>query len=352
MIGWGKLEKTFWQQYAALEPKNRSKFLKKYGLQKKDVPQCPKCKAVFFNCYCKDSAKITLHDERKAEYRKPFLEKLKHSQELVEKVLAENKCKQIFLAYSGGIDSECCVQLFKEAIMDGRVTVITADTLCEFPQTRKRWQQAETELGVKFTYARPDLGVSFPVMVKKVGWPLYARGHSDIEKRKPTDECCKNLKKKNMKKIEKQAGVLILGLRGEENSNRRKKTIQYGDYFYSKSDKQYHVFPIAFWSIEDVWEYQNMCCFNYNGIYDLTNCNKKGFYQLPNGEFYQIRTGCVWCPQSINSGYLIWLKEFFPRHYDVMINQLGLKNNVIWAQIQFRMHELKSKQYQICGAFQ
>jgi 3'-phosphoadenosine 5'-phosphosulfate sulfotransferase (PAPS reductase)/FAD synthetase len=350
-INWAKLGKEFWQPYAKLTATERRAFLRKYNLQHRDVPQCRECKAIFVNCFCQDVEKMLSHALRRSEYKKPFMEKLKHSQELVNKVLAEHKGEKIFLAYSGGIDSECCVHLFKDAIMDGRVILINADTLCDFPDTGKRLEECERELGVKIIRVRPDLGISFKTIVNKTGWPAYPRGQGNPEKRKPTKECCKNLKEKNMKKLEKEAGVVMLGLRGEENSNRRKKTIQYGDYFYAESEKQWRVYPIAFWSIEDVWQFQEYVGFHYSSLYDKTNCEKKGFYLLPNGEYYQIRTGCIWCPQACDGGYLIWLEKYFPRHYDAFINKLGFKNHVLWAKIRYRMNQLKAKQYQICGAF-
>lgn len=257
----------------------------------------------------------------------------------------------IFLAYSGGIDSEICLYLFREAIKDGRVIVIIADTLCDFPQTRSRWMEAEKELGVKFVFARPDRGMCFAVVVKTVNFPCYPRGHSDPKKRYATEFCCQNLKKKNMKKLEHSATVIIMGLRGEENDNRRKKSIQYGDYYFSKKEKRWHVCPITYWSIEDVWHFQALKGFHYSGLYDLTNCGRKGFYLLPNGEYYQIRTGCVFCPQALEGGYLIWLEAYFPKWYDALVNKLGLKNHVVWARVQYRMKELKMKKVQLCGAF-
>jgi 3'-phosphoadenosine 5'-phosphosulfate sulfotransferase (PAPS reductase)/FAD synthetase len=352
-VNWGNLGKYFWLPYAKLSATERKAFLRKYKLQHRDVPQCNECKAIFVNCYCHNAEKVLLHATRRKEYQKSFFEKLEQSKALVQQLLKEHEGEKIFLAYSGGIDSECCLNLFKEAVMDGRITVIVADSLCDFPQSRQRWADAEKELGVKFVYARPDLGVSIKTIIQKVDWPIYPRGQGDPEKRKAAKECCNGLKKKNMKKIQKEANgtVIIMGLRGEENSNRRKKTIQYGDYFYSKSEKNWHVCPIAYWSIEDVWRYQEYAGFNYSKLYDLTNCGKKGFYLLPNGEYYQIRTGCTFCAQALEGGYLIWLEAFFPKYYDAMVNKLGLKNHVLWAKIEYRKRELKTKQYQICGAF-
>lgn len=352
-IKWGKLGKDFWTPYGKMSFGERRAFLKKYKLQKNQVPTCRKCKAVFFNCYCDNKEKQNIHNTRKAEYKKSFWEKLRHSQELVKQVLKEHEGEVIYLTYSGGIDSECTVNLFKEAIQDGRVKVIVGDTLNDFSQTRERWAAAEKELGIKFVYVRPDRGMCMRKVIETVDFPCYPRGHKDPKKRYATEFCCQNLKKQNMKRIEKEAGVnvVIMGLRGEENDNRRKKSIQYGDYFFAKKEKRWHVCPITYWSIEDVWQYQELLDFNYSKLYDLTNCSKKGFYLLPNGEYYQIRTGCVFCPQAIEGGYLIWLEVYFYAWYDAFVNKLGFKRHVLWAKIEFRIKQLKAKQYQICGAF-
>jgi hypothetical protein len=40
---------------------------------------------------------------------------------------------------------------------------------------------------------------------------------------------------------------------------------------------------------------------------------------LPNGKLYEIRSGCGFCPQTIHSGYLDWLKEYYPNWYKALI---------------------------------
>ena len=175
-INW-KGKKDFWIQsnYHKMNNSERRGFLKREGLEYSDVPVCKDCQHSYQTCVCGNKKYHEKIDARKKLFASTFEEKYCFSKTLVQKILDENKGKKIYIAYSGGIDSECCVQLFKDAIMDGRVQVIWGDTLVEFPDTRNRIQELEKELGVKIIRATPERGISFRTVVQKYGLPLYSR---------------------------------------------------------------------------------------------------------------------------------------------------------------------------------
>jgi phosphoadenosine phosphosulfate reductase len=340
-----KATKEEWIEFAQRDACGRKKFFKEHNIQYKNVPRCKGCRHVFFHCVCDDPNYWKLMKKRNNLFNASFERKLKHSQKLVKKVLREHKGEKIYIAYSGGIDSECCIQLFKDAIIDGRVQVIWGDTLVEFPETRKRIQELENEFGIKVIVTRPNPPASFPYIVKTYGLPLYSRSSSDKEKRKATEQCCYLLKKRPMNKITKGCDVLVLGLRLEENQNRTLGIYHTGDYFRAK--KRWTVYPIAFWNEDDVWTFQAMMEFNFNKIYRNTNCDKFGFYELKNGKEYHIRTGCWACPQSINSGYLEWLEKYYLPFYNTLWNNLGLKRALVI--IEEAKQKLKDKKIIPCG---
>jgi len=326
IVNWSKypLPQKEWEYFATLDLAKRRKFLKEHGLQylrKNNVPRCEMCNHVFFHCVCDDPefAKKKLLWQK--ELKKSFKGKLTHSQRLVQKVLdkARKYHLNIYLAYSGGIDSECCLQLFKEGIKEGLITVIVGNTTTELPDTFRRWKEAETELGVKFIYALPERGVTFKSNAIKNGLSVYPR-NAEIgeEKRNPTKLCCENLKENPQFKLMKKADGIILGLKATENSQGRRWTIfKNGDCFFTANGK-WNIKPIAYWTIENEWEYQRLMKFKYNTIYDKSNCNKIGLFKLSTGKFFQIRSGCAFCPQGIYSGYLEWLREYYPKWYDAL----------------------------------
>jgi 3'-phosphoadenosine 5'-phosphosulfate sulfotransferase (PAPS reductase)/FAD synthetase len=313
-----------WIAFATFTQYQRRKFLEREGLQYKDVPRCKLCHHPFFKCVCEDEGYHKKIRQRKKLLHLPFEEKLEYSRKIVEKTLKKLNEKKIYLAYSGGIDSECCVQLFKEAIMDGRVKVIFGATLVDFPETIKRVDELEKELKIKIIRAMPEKGISFRYIVEKYGLPLHSRSSSNKKLRIATSKCCELLKKRPMNKLTKDTDALIMGLRIEENQYRMMLLFDKGAFFYSKGHKNWRIYPVAYWSIDDIWKFQEKMGFNYNKIYDNTNCNKKGFYRLSDKKYYQIRTGCWSCPQSIKGGYLVWLERYYPNFYKALMVNFGL----------------------------
>ena len=312
--------------YANMNNSERRMFLRREKLEYSDVPVCKDCQHSFCTCVCNNVKYHEKIDARKRLFALPFEEKLKFSQELVEKILKENIGKKIYVAYSGGIDSECCVQLFKDAIIDGRVQVIWGDTLVEFPDTRNRIQELEKYFGIKVIRAVPEDGLSFRTVVQKYGLPLYSRASSEKAKSTATLKCCYLLKKKPMKQIIKHYDVAILGLRLEENMYRSSLIYSRGSYFFILKNESYvSSYPIAYWTIEDVWKFQQLKGFNFNKLYTNTNCGKMGFYKLKSGTFYQIRTGCWSCPQARQSGYLEWLQNYYPKFFNAIMQNYGLE---------------------------
>jgi len=344
-VDWSKypLTQQIWEEFGRMSLRERRVFLKEHSLQytQGHVPQCEDCLHVFFNCQCNNQE----FQERKKlwlkELSKSFEEKLRHSEDIVREktqLIKDNNLK-IVLAYSGGIDSECCLQLFKEPISQGVIKVIVGNTTSELPDTYKRWREAEQELGVKFMYGLPERGTTFESNANIFGLPVYSRNacvvmagekkhikreESSSQSRRSTIMCCFNLKDKPQKLLLKGYDGDILGLKATESRGRSISLKKTGDCFFS-NDMKWHIRPIAWWTIDDEWEFQKEKGFKYNGIYDKTNCGTKGKYKLSTGGYYKIRSGCAYCPQGIHNGYLEWLKEYYPTYFNKLVN---IYNNV------------------------
>jgi 3'-phosphoadenosine 5'-phosphosulfate sulfotransferase (PAPS reductase)/FAD synthetase len=330
----------------------RTKFFKENGIQysRGEVPRCALCNHVYFNCKCDDP-----EFQRKKRYwqeqiSKPFEEKLDKAVKLVSIHINDIKEKhlKIYLAYSGGIDSECCLQLYKEPIKEKLIDVIVGNTLTELPDTYKRLYQAEKELGIKFKWATPKCGVTFETNAIEYGLPLYPRNNiinidskqtleqidtaSEINK-KPTKMCCHNLKENPQALLTNSYDGNILGLRATE-SQARGMAVKHGlnidrDCYFG-TVAEWDIRPIAWWTRKDEWKFQKLREFNYNGIYDKTNIHQIGKYKTSTGRVIDIRSGCAYCPQGIHQGYLEWLHEYYPKHFKMLVkiyNNVALKSD-------------------------
>lgn len=336
-VDWSKypLTQKDWEFFATLDPEKersgkRNKWLKERGIQYPKVPICKGCNKVFFHCMCDDSSFKTKEEREKyrvkkanwqAELAKSFEEKLKHSEELIQRVLemARKDNLKFVLAYSGGFDSDNCLELCKEGIKEKLITPIIGNTITELPDTQERWKEAEADLSVPFIRATPKIGVTFKSNAIKNGLPIYPRNSGAEKDRRPTKLCCRNLKENPQFEKQKDFNGVIMGLKATEESRGRQWTIKRnGDCFLGKNGK-WHIYPIAYWTIEDEWKFQQLRGFKYNKIYDKTNCGIKGKYKLQSEKFLMIRSGCAFCAQSIHSGYLEWLQEYYPKTYNALI---------------------------------
>jgi 3'-phosphoadenosine 5'-phosphosulfate sulfotransferase (PAPS reductase)/FAD synthetase len=359
-IDWRVQGRDFWLPVANMTHTGRAEFLAKNGLQFRDYAWCKKCNHPFWNCKC-DDPKFKRRAKKLGKLRSaPFEDKLKHSLEIVEKVkkeLANGKLKKVLLAYSGGFDSECCLQLFKQLIKEGKIQLAFADTLCDYPATYLRLKEVEQELGIKIIWARPPKGTTYETVTAQYGLPTGTRG-TDIKTRTATEKCCWLLKKKPLHLLTEDYDGVILGLRLEENEYRKKSILYHGDYFFSTTHKQTRICPIAFWTTENEWKFQQQEKFKYSKIYDMTNCNEKGHFTVSDGKDLIIRSGCWKCPQSIPLGSDEWLERSYPRLFGyIMTNMPELSAYIttkrqarkLWTIINAKKKTLKKNKQQPCG---
>ena len=321
------LSQELWEVYRNSSRTQRYKFLKDRNLQyaRGDVPRCEICNHGFFNCVCDNEEFQQKRKLQKIEQTKSFDDKLKHSEQMVADkcdMILRNNLK-VYLAYSGGIDSECCLRLFDSLVRKGTIKVIVGNTLNELPDTYRRIYQAQKELGVKFLYALPERGITFETNAEKFGLPIYPRNNIgkkvDENIKKPTIKCCHNLKEKPQANLTKEFDGNILGLRANESRARNMAIKSRGDCHFNNTTGKWHIRPIAWWTREDEWNFQKLRGFNYNGIYDKTNIGKIGKYKTSTGRIIDIRSGCAYCPQGIHQGYLEWLYEFYPKYFEKLV---------------------------------
>lgn len=164
-----------------------------------------------------------------------------------------------YLAFSGGKDSCCILQLAKEAGVkfDAHYNATTIDP---------------PELFRFIKYQCPDVKIEIPE--KSFFKVMTNRGHPGMPPTRKIRWCCEVFKERH------GAGrTLMTGIRWAESNNRKKRRM----YEVCKKDKtKFYLHPIIDWSYNDVWEYIRLRNLPYCSLYD---------------EGYK-RIGCIMCPQS------------------------------------------------------
>jgi len=240
----------------------------------------------------------------------PLSIKIGKAQALIMQVVAEQGEDKVYLAFSGGEDSAVLGHLVE--CMDLGIEFVFNDTGLEFPETYEYVRWWEKEFGREITRNRPLM--KLPDILERYGYPLYSKRIAQIlstERRKEnlrnestrpagswrllekaglthlldvdikiSDECCKFLKHGPAEAYAKQKGftAAILGMRADDSRDRRRNWLDRGCYYPVQRGTD-RVWPLAFWTANDVVEYHHLTGLPRAGLYD------KGF----------TRNGCRLC---------------------------------------------------------
>lgn len=149
---------------------------------------------------------------------------------------------------------------------------------------------------------------------------------------KISEECCNELKKKPMKKFEKENGMAaIVGTMADEGRQRQEAYLKTGCNAFNSGKSQ----PLSFWTEQDILE--------YIVTYKLDICSVYGeILQDDKGQYYttgEKRTGCLWCGfgahMEKSPNRFERLKETHPNLYDYCINKLGLKEVLDYINVKY-----------------
>ncbi len=203
--------------------------------------------------------------------------------------------KPLLLTYSGGKDSEVCLELAKRAGITFEVihSLTTADAPETVRHVRKKFRELELS-GVKCTIACPKYKGE-PVSL----WSLIPQ--KLMPPTRVVRYCCSVLKERTA-----PHRVVIIGVRREESSARKDSAVaeiggstrkQKQSFDWDNGDERLiapcqqkakiKIHPIVDWSNADVWTYLRDCKTEINPVYAM------GFS----------RCGCVGCPMAGLSRY-------------------------------------------------
>jgi len=271
--------------------------------------------------------------------------KIEWTRKRIELALCE--LEQPSVAFSAGKDSTVLLHLVRQYRPD--VIAIYGNTTIEFPECVKfaRWLRDQWRLN--YYEAKPD--VTFWWVVREYGWPLMGKtfgvggvahkssraqffddlaargelaGDYAIQAEVPiSSACCTFLKERPSQKLQKELGVdgVFLGIMAGESRQRTFNFLEYGEWYYPKSQKVWKCHPLAIWTDEDIWAYIHRYQVPYASLYDM------GYHDEATGEWiHHKRNGCMFCGMDLRfpNNHLSIMRRTHPKAWDVLMRKRGL----------------------------
>lgn len=287
--------------------------------------------------------------------------KIKWARERIKRAL--NKLKKPALAFSAGKDSTVLLHMIRQ--YEPGIITIYVNTSIEFPECVRfaRWIRDEWDL--TFYEAKPE--VTFWWVVKEYGWPLLGKsfgvggvahkesramffddlaargeltGAYAIQAEVPiSSACCTFLKERPSGKIQKRLGIdgLFLGIMASESRQRMFNFLQYGEWYYAKSQKLWKSHPLAIWSDEDVWGYIRRFGLPYAALYDM------GYHDEKTGEWIaHKRNGCMFCGMDLRfpNNHLAIMRRTHPKAWNTIMRKKGLGKVLLQLRLALDKHQL------------
>lgn len=200
-----------------------------------------------------------------------YEEKIEYTRTIVKDAIDTFK-DNIAVACSWGKDSTLVLHFALQA--DPNIKVMFSNTGVEYRETYQLRDFLVREWNLNFYETQPIK--SFWECVHDHGYP---KKRADYKRRKgkknmtSSPMCCYYLKERPATLWYKENNIeaAFLGITWDESYQRRYLIIRYGDSYKTKK-KQTHVmhkiYPIAFWTTEEVWRYLRENNIPYNRIYD------------------------------------------------------------------------------------
>lgn len=305
------------------------------------------------------------------KHKKVSLEaKEKHSIEIIKMALC--KSKNPVISCSFGVDSIVTLFLVRKAMVElGRdpsdIYIAWNNTANEFPEVRN-FQKSITSLwNLKLIVSSPKKTLKHVINENGGVTPDYFTSFKGDRKNNNTplvEKCCYNLKHEPMYRMIKENSwdLIFNGIRADESNQRKISGLRDGEFYYSYSEwKTFMCRPLLWWLDDEIWDYVLYNDIPNNTLYDknlimkypdklvsVINKYKKELNKLCidtkklrrqeiqnvtrreatllkkiGFKVFTPRTGCMMCPIPVKHGYLHWMRIYYPKVYNTMINNLG-----------------------------
>lgn len=253
---------------------------------------------------------------------------------------------KVYVSFSGGKDSTVLLHIVREEFPD--VKAVYVDTGLEFPEIKNFVKTIDNVeiLRPQMNFLQVIKEYGYPVISKEIAYTIYyaKKGSQWAIDRlngkhnygnhakykylldadfKISSICCDIMKKRPVKKFEKQTSLHpIVGTMADEGGQRKSAYLKNGCNSFSGVRPMST--PLGFWKEEDIWEYIHKFGLLYSSIYDC------GYS----------RTGCMFCmfgahlEKEPNRFQL--MKQTHPQIYDYCINTLKLGEVLDFLGIKYK----------------
>lgn len=106
--------------------------------------------------------------------------------------------------------------------------------------------------------------------------------------------------------------VSALGLRGDESSKRHLNALIRGQLYWHRGNRVYHLCPLTYWSVDDIWAYIASYAVPYNRVYD-----RMASLGLERDE---MRVAPVLGATAVGWGRYVYLKQLDPELWNTLAN--------------------------------
>jgi len=265
----------------------------------------------------------------------PLEKKIELSEAFITHLLYDHK--RPIVAWSGGRDSTVLLALVLRQKPD--VDVAWVNTGVEFPECVRFIQRIRKDWQLNLHIAKPE--AIFWEVTEKYGWPMLGKGGSGywwsradrLERQGKTKlaratrdarisaACCRILKEKPMKKLCRSLEVdcMIVGNLVSESRQRFLTWAQKGQCYFSQTEKRCTAWPLAWWTHEDILEFNRRENLPHSPIYDMGHS----------------RNGCWPCLMDIRfpDNKLKALRQSHPRLWRFLIIDKGLGKRLLSVKL-------------------
>lgn len=265
---------------------------------------------------------------------------------------------QVYVSYSGGLDSTVLLHLIREVIGDD-VPAVFSNTGLEFPEIVRFARRADGEFIEIYPRDKSGKRIYFRDVIMKEGYPLVSKEtatklrklrHGNLSDKhrnyllngdergkfgmlpkkwrillnapfETSEKCCDVMKKKPFKQYAKDTGRYpFIGVTQDEGFRRAHQYAHTGCNVYNGTTIKSQ--PLGFWTKQDVLRYvvEN----------DIEICSVYGdIQQTPCGEYYltgEQRTGCMFCAFGAHleaePNRFQRMSVTHPKHYELCMRPL------------------------------
>lgn len=258
-----------------------------------------------------------------------------------------------YISFSGGKDSTVLLDIVRSIYPN--IEAVFINTGLEYPEIYKfvKTFKNVTILKPEMNFKQVINTYGYPVISKENSQYIYEIRHSTKKMRQRrlygdskgrfklpnkyhylidapfeiSNKCCEVMKKRPVKKFEKETGkVPIIGTMAEESSLRQQSYLQHGcNAFESKRPVST---PLGFWKQQDVLEYIYKNDLKIASVYGEVIEDKNLLDECTYSTTGCERTGCIYCLYGIQCdttpNRIQKLKKTHKKQYDYCINKLKL----------------------------